>query len=446
MLNYKLGKVAFVDQGMYSPSTVYNKWDFVTTSDSTYLYINDMPMAGKSVTDTSYWKCLADGKPATTAAANANTVATNVANAETARVTGGSEVKTNKTSDIASNLTSTDKYPTTKGVNDFLQGNVIEQVRSQNINKIPSSKLLDDQLNSQLVEINKSKAYRENAGNNIIYDPYFKYGIMLSTVDPQIIPFGGGVTLSLVNGEAIGKSSITTAKGMQIMARFTQGWATKYGLKAGDTIKVGAYIKAVVGSGATVTNYGTYARNDLPASQITYTFNRIYLPLSSYTDWQWIENTLTLKTDGTDINQATDFSLAYFQVTDPNAATTPTELHIKQPCILFNPSASATGFFESKRAQTIDYLYSNNASIPLIVNSLTVLGDLTVNGILALNNLIFNGGQVESTFLNVITEQMKTRWIALSDNQCFPTVGAFLGLKNGSDLVLCINGVETKLN
>jgi hypothetical protein len=74
------------------------------------------------------------------------------------------------------------------------------------------------------------------------------------------------------------------------------------------------------------------------------------------------------------------------------------------------------------------------------------LGDLTVNGILALNNLIFNGGQVESTFLNVITEQMKTRWIALSDNQCFPTVGAFLGLKNGSDLVLCINGVETKLN
>jgi hypothetical protein len=322
----------------------------------------------------------------------------------------------------------------------------VEQARSQNINTAPSSKLFDDQLNAQQVEINKEKAFRENAGNNIVYDPYFKYDIMLSTVDPQIVPFGAGTTVSLVNGEAIGKSSITTAKGMQIMARFSQGWATKYGLKAGDTIKVGAYIKAVVGSGANVTNYGTYGRNDLPASQITYTFNRIYLPLTSYTDWQWVENTLTLKTDGTDINQATDISLAYLQVTDPNASTTPTELHIKQPCILFNPPASATGFFESKRAQTIDYLYSNNASIPLIINSLTVLGDLTVNGILTLSNLIFNGGQVESTFLSVITEQMKTRWIALSDNQCFPTVGAFLGLKNGTDLVLCINGVETKLN
>jgi hypothetical protein len=389
---------------------------------------------------------LANGNPATMAAANANTVATNVANAEAARVASGSEVKTNKTSDIASNLTSTDKYPTTKGVNDFVQNNVIEQARSQNINKVPSSKLLDDQLNSQLVEINKEKAFRENTGNNIIYDPYFKYGIMLTTIDPQIVAFGSGNTVSLANGEAICSSSITTAKGMQIMARFTQGWATKYGLKAGDTIKVGAYIKAVVGSGATVTNYGTYARNDLPASQITYTFNRIYLPLTSYTDWQWVENTLTLKTDGTDINQATDFSLAYLQVTDPNASTTPTELHIKQPCILFNPPASATGFFESKRAQSIDYLFSSISSISSIINSLSINGDLSVNGNLSVNNLNFNGGQVESTFLSVITEQLKTRWIALSDNQCFPSVGAFLGLKNGTDLVLCVNGVETKLN
>jgi hypothetical protein len=440
MINYNLGRVAFVDKGAYSSTTTYNKWDFVTTSDSTYLYINDTPTAGKSVTDTSYWKCLADGKPATTAASNANTVATNVANAEAQRVANGSEVKTNKTSDIASNLTSTDKYPTTKGVNDFVQNNIIEQERSQSINKAPSSKLLDDQLNAQQVEINKEKAFRENTGNNIIYDPYLKYNIMLTTVDPQIVAFGGGNTIKLANGEAICSSPLTTEKGMQIMARFTQGWATKYGLKAGDTIKVGAYIKAVVGSGANVTDYGTYARNDIPASQITYTFNRIYLPLSSYTDWQWVENTLTLKTDGTDINQATDFSLAYLQVTDPNAYTTPTELHIKQPCILFNPPASATGFFESKRAQTIDYLFATFSSISSIVNSLSVNGDLFAN------NLNFNGGQVESTFLSVITEQINTRWIALSDNQCFPSVGAYLGLKNGTDLVFCINGVETKLN
>ena len=59
---------------------------------------------------------------ADTAATNANTVATNVANAEAARVAAGSEVKTNKTSDIESNKTSVDKYPTTKGVVDWAVG------------------------------------------------------------------------------------------------------------------------------------------------------------------------------------------------------------------------------------------------------------------------------------------------------------------------------------
>jgi hypothetical protein len=127
MINYNLGRVAFVDKGVYSSSTTYNKWDFVTTSDSTYLYINDTPQAGTSVTDTTYWKCLADGKPATTAASNANTaatnantVATNVANAEAQRVASGSEVKTNKTSDIFSTRQSTDYYPNVKGMADYI--------------------------------------------------------------------------------------------------------------------------------------------------------------------------------------------------------------------------------------------------------------------------------------------------------------------------------------
>jgi hypothetical protein len=104
MTNYNLGRVAFVDKGTYSSTVTYNKWDFVTTSDSTYLYINDNPQAGTSVTDTNYWKCLADGKPATTAvsnanaaATNANTVATNVANAEAARVASGSIIASQST-------------------------------------------------------------------------------------------------------------------------------------------------------------------------------------------------------------------------------------------------------------------------------------------------------------------------------------------------------------
>jgi hypothetical protein len=119
MKNYNLGRVAFVDKGAYSSTTTYNKWDFVTTSDSTYLYINDNPQSGTSVTDTNYWKCLADGKQATAAASNANTVATNVANAEAQRVASGSEVKTNKQNSLATDGTGI-KYPTVDAINGIL--------------------------------------------------------------------------------------------------------------------------------------------------------------------------------------------------------------------------------------------------------------------------------------------------------------------------------------
>ena len=70
-----IGRVAFTDKGAYSSATVYSKWDFVTTTDSTYLYIATTPQSGKPVTDTAYWKCIANGKQATTAAQSANTAA-----------------------------------------------------------------------------------------------------------------------------------------------------------------------------------------------------------------------------------------------------------------------------------------------------------------------------------------------------------------------------------
>jgi len=70
MAEYNLGRVAFYDKGAYSNTESYEKWDFVTTDDSTYLYINDLPSIGKAVTNTDYWKCIADGKPSTLAAAS----------------------------------------------------------------------------------------------------------------------------------------------------------------------------------------------------------------------------------------------------------------------------------------------------------------------------------------------------------------------------------------
>lgn len=79
MAEYNLGRVAFVDKGAYSLEETYNKWDFVTTVDSTYLFIGITPQIGKPVTDTSFWRCIADGKPATLAAAAA-TLAKEAAN------------------------------------------------------------------------------------------------------------------------------------------------------------------------------------------------------------------------------------------------------------------------------------------------------------------------------------------------------------------------------
>lgn len=72
MAEYNLGRIAFVDKGAYLAEETYSKWDFVTTEDSTYLFIGLAPQLGKPVTDTSFWKCIADGKPATLAAAAAD--------------------------------------------------------------------------------------------------------------------------------------------------------------------------------------------------------------------------------------------------------------------------------------------------------------------------------------------------------------------------------------
>lgn len=62
----RLGKVAFVDKGTYSASTTYNTFNFVVTEDSCYLCVKDANK-GHDLTDTAWWKCLANGKPATEA-------------------------------------------------------------------------------------------------------------------------------------------------------------------------------------------------------------------------------------------------------------------------------------------------------------------------------------------------------------------------------------------
>lgn len=86
MTEYNLGRVAFLDQGVYSALASYNKWDFVTTIDSCYLYVNAAPSIGEPITNTDYWKCIADGKPSTLAAAAAAEITESATTAEGLRV------------------------------------------------------------------------------------------------------------------------------------------------------------------------------------------------------------------------------------------------------------------------------------------------------------------------------------------------------------------------
>lgn len=61
-----LGQVAFVDKGIYSSTATYNRFNFVVTDDSCYLSLKDSNK-GHDLTDSEWWKCLANGKPATEA-------------------------------------------------------------------------------------------------------------------------------------------------------------------------------------------------------------------------------------------------------------------------------------------------------------------------------------------------------------------------------------------
>lgn len=88
--NKILGKVAFVDKGAYNAATRYDFFNFVTTEDSCYLSLKDNN-TGHPVTDTAWWKCIANGKQATEAArealtrANEAAQATSLANAAAVR-------------------------------------------------------------------------------------------------------------------------------------------------------------------------------------------------------------------------------------------------------------------------------------------------------------------------------------------------------------------------
>ena len=70
MTKILLGKIAFTDAGAYSSEETYDRFDFITTDDSCYLSVKD-ENKGHALTDTAWWRCIANGKAATVAAKKA---------------------------------------------------------------------------------------------------------------------------------------------------------------------------------------------------------------------------------------------------------------------------------------------------------------------------------------------------------------------------------------
>ena len=70
MTRIPLGKVAFTDAGSYDIGKEFRKFDFITTDDSCYLSLVENNK-GNALTDTTKWKCIANGKQATEAAQKA---------------------------------------------------------------------------------------------------------------------------------------------------------------------------------------------------------------------------------------------------------------------------------------------------------------------------------------------------------------------------------------
>ena len=66
----RVGKVSFVDKGAHSMEDPYTRFNFVVDEDSCYLSLQDNNV-GHPLTDKAWWKCIANGKPATEAAKKA---------------------------------------------------------------------------------------------------------------------------------------------------------------------------------------------------------------------------------------------------------------------------------------------------------------------------------------------------------------------------------------
>lgn len=293
--------------------------------------------------------------------------------------------------------------------------------------KIPSGTLYADMastypLDSNVFSLNNA-LNRQAETINMIQDPTFKYGNLSKEVqNPLLFVNGTNTILDIEKGYAVVKNNQTGLKGFAIYAKFESNWVQRFGLKAGDKIRVGAFIKYELPTTSTLALWGFVGNMALSEDQITYTPRTVSYPNNKLpTNYVWIENDYTLRAD-VNINQDTYIPLGFLRVTSTSAANYD-KIYIKNPCILFNPSDRDKGFFESDRLKSLTSVDAQNVHT---------------------NNMNFKGGQVDAEVFSLKTELIDTRMVEFAQNYDFPSKGTWFGL-HGNDLVLCVNGEKYKI-
>lgn len=99
MAEINLGRVAYVNKGLYGPGVSYTKYDVVLYNNGSYVYWSDASSAGHLPTDTNYWRVMLDPSAmnsAVSAATSATTAANNAKDAANAAAAAANTVVENE--------------------------------------------------------------------------------------------------------------------------------------------------------------------------------------------------------------------------------------------------------------------------------------------------------------------------------------------------------------
>lgn len=270
-----------------------------------------------------------------------------------------------------------------------------------------------------------NELHKDVIKSNLYPDPLFvlpQYngmnGIWVDYHNPQLT--------QIENGCVFAKNSSTSAKGMFIEMRMTPQWLIEHGFTDGQTLTIGAEMRADVNVSANITAYGFSMREESLTTEksLVFSFERRYIPIANKAnDWQNVMTKVVVKNIST-AYQYYYVTLAYMQVTDIGATElAPDVLYVKRPWIAIGD-------------KVFEFTESCDGISTRVVNTKKIITEQLELG--------YEQTEIKRVF-SVESQKNTARWVELSDNFAFPSVGTYIG-RLGNDVYLSIDGVLTKLN